>query len=197
MVVKPKPNNFGFVLAIIALIGAGIFLGLYQKPAPTDQPPIINPPTYSSGLKSFSSWNEVSQFLASANSYGSYGRGGMMELINAVGAPAPTMAADSSKAQGSGSATDYSQTNVQVEGVDEADIVKNDGKYIYTIGTSYDYASQGGYYNSEQNKVTILQAFPPTDMKIVSTVKLDGNIQEIFVQMAILCVPIGLRLYIS
>ncbi len=29
--------------------------------------------------------------------------------------------------------TDYSKTNVQVEGVDEADIVKTDGKYIYYV----------------------------------------------------------------
>lgn len=29
--------------------------------------------------------------------------------------------------------TDYSQTNIQVEGVDEGDTVKNDGKYIYAI----------------------------------------------------------------
>ena len=28
----------------------------------------------------------------------------------------------------------YSKTNVQVENVDEADIIKNDGKYIYTAG---------------------------------------------------------------
>jgi len=30
---------------------------------------------------------------------------------------------------------DYSETNVQVEGVDEADIVKTDGEYIYYVGT--------------------------------------------------------------
>ena len=29
--------------------------------------------------------------------------------------------------------SDYSQTNIQVEGVDEADIIKNDGEYIYCI----------------------------------------------------------------
>jgi len=28
-------------------------------------------------------------------------------------------------------ATDYSKTNIQVEGVDEADFVKNDDKYVY------------------------------------------------------------------
>jgi len=32
------------------------------------------------------------------------------------------------------SATDYSKTNVQVDGVDEADIVKTDGNYIYYVG---------------------------------------------------------------
>lgn len=31
------------------------------------------------------------------------------------------------------SATDYSSTNVQVEGVDESDIVKTDGRYIYVL----------------------------------------------------------------
>lgn len=40
-----------------------------------------------------------------------------------------------SDARGSsnGSAKDYSKTNVQVEGVDEADIIKTDGDYIYSI----------------------------------------------------------------
>ncbi len=33
----------------------------------------------------------------------------------------------------SGASEDYSQTNVQVAGVDEADIVKTDGKYIYAL----------------------------------------------------------------
>jgi uncharacterized secreted protein with C-terminal beta-propeller domain len=28
---------------------------------------------------------------------------------------------------------DYSKTNVQVEGIDEADIVKTDGEYIYIV----------------------------------------------------------------
>lgn len=37
---------------------------------------------------------------------------------------------------GSGAAVRYSTTNVQVTGVDEADIVKTDGKYIYYLSTS-------------------------------------------------------------
>ncbi len=39
---------------------------------------------------------------------------------------------------------DYSQTNTQVKGVDEADIVKTDGKYIYTLNKS----NEGVYVTS-------------------------------------------------
>ncbi len=38
---------------------------------------------------------------------------------------------------GSAESKDFSTTNVQVAGVDEADIVKNDARYIYTIGDDY------------------------------------------------------------
>ena len=32
--------------------------------------------------------------------------------------------------------SDYSNTNIQVEGVDEADIIKTDGKYIYSVSNN-------------------------------------------------------------
>ena len=35
------------------------------------------------------------------------------------------------------SSTDYSTTNIQVENVDEADVVKTDGNYIYSISNNY------------------------------------------------------------
>ena len=63
-------------------------------------------------------------------------------------------------------ATDYSKTNNQVEGVDEADFVKNDGKYIYAIA---------------QNNLIILDAFPASNATIISSTLLDGNPKEIFV----------------
>ena len=47
----------------------------------------------------------------------------------------------------------YSETNIQVEGVDEADIVKTDGDYIYYI---------------VQNKLIIVKAYPADEAKIVS-----------------------------
>ena len=61
---------------------------------------------------------------------GGFGGGPMMRMMegDAVAAPGAEKAANQST-----SAQDYSQTNVQVEGVDEGDIVKTDGKYVYIV----------------------------------------------------------------
>ncbi|MCL5040739.1 MAG: beta-propeller domain-containing protein [Firmicutes bacterium] len=47
----------------------------------------------------------------------------------------------------------FSRTNVQVEGVDEADVVKTDGHYLYQVN---------------DQRVIIVQAYPPQEMKLVS-----------------------------
>ena len=77
-----------------------------------------------------------------------------------MNAPAPeTTAAPTSAAR------DYSTTNVQVEGVDEADFVKNDGKYIYIISGE---------------TLAILEAFPAETAKIVSETRIDGRPTALF-----------------
>lgn len=53
--------------------------------------------------------------------------------------------------------SDYSKTNIQVEGVDEADIVKTDGKYIYYLAN---------------NKLTITDA---SSMQLLSSIKINEN----------------------
>jgi len=50
---------------------------------------------------------------------------------------------------------DFSSTNVQVQGVDEADIVKTDGRYIYQV---------------TNQKIVVLQAYPAEEMKLVSSI---------------------------
>lgn len=55
----------------------------------------------------------------------------------------------------------YSKTNIQVEGVDEADIVKTDGNYIYYIAN---------------NKIYIVNVKNPQNMKIESTLGYEENI---------------------
>jgi inhibitor of cysteine peptidase len=55
---------------------------------------------------------------------------------------------------------DYSKTNVQEENIDEADIVKTDGKYIYTL---------------KEKELFIVDVYPPNNMKITSGFKLNEN----------------------
>ncbi|MBU1669469.1 MAG: beta-propeller domain-containing protein [Actinobacteria bacterium] len=64
--------------------------------------------------------------------------------------------------------TPHSSTNVQVAGVDEADIVKNDGKYIYAIS--------GG-------TVFVIDAYPAQSARVVSRIDLGGNFspREMFI----------------
>lgn len=66
------------------------------------------------------------------------------------------------------SSSDYSTTNVQVEGVDEGDIIKCDGEFIY-------------YING--NKVQIIKAYPPEKMQIFSQIELEKSFvpKEIFI----------------
>ncbi len=61
----------------------------------------------------------------------------------AVVTEAPAMEAAAPQTGGTGGASDdYSKTNTQVEGIDEGDIVKTDGEYIYVLkndNSTYDY----------------------------------------------------------
>ncbi len=52
----------------------------------------------------------------------------------------------------------YSTTNVQVEGVDEPDFLKNDGKYVYILSG---------------DRLTIVDAYPPQDSEIAVKIALD------------------------
>lgn len=68
---------------------------------------------------------------------------------------------NTSKNVAAAEATDYSNTNTQVQGVDEADLVKTDGKYIYSIS---------------QNKLIITEATPATNMNITTTLFEDEEV---------------------
>ena len=142
-------------------------IGCSEKKIP--QPaPIINTPVQtanqdqqepSQDIRKFNSIEEVSAYLQKNSQRRSYNRGGFAEM-----ALSSKMMAT---ADAVGVASDFSQTNVQVKGVDEADFVKNDGKYIYTLSGS---------------KVVILDAYPPENARILSEIDLNNSYaQEIFI----------------
>jgi uncharacterized secreted protein with C-terminal beta-propeller domain len=61
---------------------------------------------------------------------------------------------------------DYSTTNVQVEGVDEADIIKTDGTHIYVVSN---------------NTIVILKAYPAEEAQILSRITAKGGIRGIYI----------------
>ena len=65
---------------------------------------------------------------------------------------------ESAKDSGSGG---HSETNTQVEGVDEADIVKTDGQYIYSI--------------LGDAQITITDIRNPKELKVATTIKVDDE----------------------
>ncbi len=85
-----------------------------------------------------------------------FGGGMTRGMMEDAGAPmAPTAAEGKSMTQGS---DDYSQTNVQVEGVDEGDIVKTDGSSLYII---------------RNQEIRIVDAKNPGALKNAATIKID------------------------
>ena len=62
--------------------------------------------------------------------------------------------------------TEYSTTNIQVNGVDEADIVKTDGGFIYVVSGT---------------KVFVIAAYPAENARILSEIEENQNPREIFV----------------
>ena len=163
-------------MLILMLLVIGMFIVSCNAALPANTPAKEDITKFESsqGLKKFSSAEEVREFLKKNSAdlsdsgifFGGIRRG--MEVFAMAESAAPqAKVADSGVSSGSSqTSTDYSQTNIQVEGVDEADIVKNDGKYIYTL---------------VQNKLVIVDAFPAENAKIVSETKIDGNPRNIFV----------------
>lgn len=163
-----------FALMLLAAVAVALFtMGCLANSGPNASPtPSGNLSEKQTNLLSFSSWDDVSSFLTASQAnagYGAYGgyRGGMMEKALANGAPQAQGAED----QGSGSVSssqDYSTTNNQVQGVDEPDIVKNDGSYLYVVS---------------ENKVKIVKAYPASDLNIVSQISMenDSYVTDIFV----------------
>ena len=128
------------------------------------------------GLNKFSSTQELAAFLKNAadnSGYTSIYSGGIRSTMMIEAAVADMEVSESSalgapaaKSISAAGADDYSQTNIQVKGVEEADIVKNDNKYIYTL---------------TGNKLVIIDAYPAEDADILSETEVKGRAQDMFV----------------
>ena len=153
-------NTKLFAISFLAtlLIISSVPLYLYLKP-----PESTDQITDQIALNKFSSYEELKTFLETSSSTpGLWLRPGVVrgdavlessEFSVKTTTPEPA-------------ASDYSKTNIQVGGVDEADIVKTDGEYIYIVS--------GG-------NVTIVKAYPPEEAEVMSKISFNGTITGIFV----------------
>lgn len=137
-------------------------------------------------IKKFNSPAELKEFVArgtSRSGYGALARGmGGFALEDSVsselgfGAPSAGVqpfgslkkeAAESTAPGTSGQATaaDFSRTNNQVGGVDEPDIIKTDGRYIYA---------------ASKNDLFIIEAYPAESAEIIARVELKAMPQDLF-----------------
>lgn len=175
--VRNVNNSKWFIFTFLAtiLIISLIPLSLYLI-GPTS-PEITENPELEIALNKFSSYQELVTFLETNVQGGKYvldSRGVTSQESNdmwgrpaTVPAPKPESPEAPSDSQNYGDG-DYSKTNVQVEGVDEADIVKTDGEYIYVVSG---------------NNLTIVKAYPPpiSEDAIVSKLSFEGSIMGIFI----------------
>lgn len=100
-----------------------------------------------------------------------YARGGLGDQVMLLEESAVSDTASSSAGTWAvSSSTDYSQTNVREAGVDEGDVVKTDGKYLYILKSD------------SSVKIVDIQS---SEMELVSTVTLDQlneSIEEIYLE---------------
>lgn len=110
-------------------------------------------------IKRFSSYEELSNFISknNVNRENYYLKSGAM--VEA--------AADGLGSADQSSSVDFSDTNIQVKGVDEADIIKTDGKYIYSL---------------VDKDLYIIEAYPVENAQIINKISFDDYPSDIFIK---------------
>ncbi|MBI4173604.1 MAG: beta-propeller domain-containing protein [Candidatus Aenigmarchaeota archaeon] len=146
---KGTTGNAPALVLIALLVSAGFILTYLTMPK-------LNPAFVGTGLAKFESCNAINTaFMDARNMMAKANRG---LLYDAIGFGSNwEMATTSGVAPAA--APDYSGTNVQVAGVDEGDIVKTDGEYIYVIS---------------QGRLVAAKAYPAAGMQVLSNTSMDG-----------------------
>lgn len=157
--IKRKTGVYGLVAVLLAVTLVGT---IYTISSPT----FLLTASNISPMKTFSSLDELKNYLTTntkADSTSSFSGGVLDAQFLGFSTVAPVQINGYSSTEGT--TKSYSTTNIQVAGVDEADTVKTDGKYIYTLTPDN---------ITCRNVICILNA-DPQDTKIISRIKFDDN----------------------
>ncbi len=114
--------------------------------------------------KTFTSKQDLKNFLQEHNAGNSY----YHSFGTAKFAVASLESSNPSPTANERTINDYSTTNVQVKGIDEGDIIKTDGTYLYVIS---------------EKTIYIIKAYPGKEAEIISTIKIsEGNPQGLLIR---------------
>ena len=144
--IRRKTVTYGLVAAILAVLLTALCFEFGLQPYF---------PTGPLRLETFASYEELENFL-STNMEQAKNFGGQYSSFSTRSGEAATLDAETAPA--------HSTTNIQVAGVDEADIVKTDGEYLYVVSG---------------NNVYIIRSYPPQQAEVLSKITLNEtwNIQ--------------------
>ncbi len=200
--VKPKKHHYalisGIAAAFVAIVALSVIGGILisQRITPVSEPTASAPSIKADiPLKTFSSYDEVKKQVKEIDSYnysGSRNYGiwsddsvdyNYESYESGSGSSGSSGSSSDSKSGGSGSGSEsYSETYKQVEGVDEADIVKTDGKYIYVA--SKNGAKGIDIYSATDDPVRVATIYPdhPSDPMKPSAYYEDDDDLDVFVE---------------
>ncbi|MBR7072093.1 MAG: beta-propeller domain-containing protein [Eubacterium sp.] len=166
-VIKVKSNNNrsfikGFVAcaACFAVVAVSLSAVHFSK-----QPKVISPsPASTEGIVAYASYDELIETVKKAEKKNRTYYGGFLSKSKAAdGEIAMESAADSANTVGATESApeSFASTNKQVEAVDEADIVKTDGKYIYYVNDSE--RNRILIYSAKDGKTELVSKIVPDD----------------------------------
>src|SRR3989339_708723 len=162
-----KKFIFLFIVAVFGFSLTGCTNNTQNNPAITIEEQLAS----QSKINKFSTTEEIKSFFEE-NSLGrsySYSYGIEKEMMWDVVDKESLNAAPRSGTKtvsNIGSSDDFSQTNVQVKGVDEADIIKTDGKYVYAL---------------VKNDLFIINAYPAEKAVVLSKIEFKSRPDNIYI----------------
>lgn len=193
---------------LIVLIGLAVVLNIAVKyfGPPSEQPPITPPVSQGpetpeplvtpepgevikvvsefAGFQKFTSEEDFKGYVERnkeepAYGFGGFGMGRVAMVEVEILAPTAPMAEEGAKQAAPAAEPErVSETNVQVTGIDEPDIVKTNGQEIY-------FSSAGNYYwrgfseimpRLSQGETKVIKATPPADLAKIAKIEKTGNL---------------------
>ncbi len=176
---KKLMTLLGVWIIIVALAGGiSVFLSFDKEEIATDPDPqkdegIEGEIAKQGTVKKFQNTEEVREFLqtdpaSASHRHGDFGLAApdmMRDVTLEATGEAPLSADLDAPGEVGVEDRDYSDTNIQVEGVDEADIIKTDGEHIYALS---------------EESIFIIKAYPGEESEILSQIKFDSRPQDMY-----------------